>query len=345
MRRVIAIYSLIFICLASGRIAFSQSNTKAELEPRTDKTCFSIVGLWRSDFTTASTPILFNFMPDGGVTLLEHSAETLPQDFQVVTAINYKLDNPSKPKQIQFTAGRGNDAFPKGVTSLEVAWYSENSFTTVDHKTGRQTEWVREQTHRYFLALVARRSTGSNGEPAFAMLTTLDGRQTKIEALGIQVTRDTEGKTMPIFGTIPAELYESIREESDEEKKSAANKKAEKSKTEIMRLELTVAEYEKIHKLFEAWGKHVKNRSLPHSDPYLNAVEFFKRLAEPLNQCGEKLKLDKSNRAIDGLATKDNLRHQPLEFIRMVRTKNGDLHIPDTSFPWGWQPVLQLPGQ
>jgi hypothetical protein len=351
MRRAIAICFLIFICLVSGRIAFSQSSTKAEPksqtnESQTKKAChFSIVGLWRSDFTNASTPVLFNFMPEGGVTLLEFSAEALPQDFNVITAVGYKLDNPSSPRKIEFTAGRGNDAFPKGVTSLEIAWYSDDSFTTIDRKTGQQTEWVREQTRRYFLTFAARRSTGSDGGPAFAMLTTLDGRQTKIEALGIQVTQDTKGKTMPVFGPIPAELYESVREERDEEKKSDANKKAEKNRTEIMRLELTVAEHEKIHKLFEDWGKYVKNRSLPHSDPHLNVAEFFNKLAEPLNQCGEKLKLDKPNRATDGLATKDNLHHQPLEFIRIVRKKNDELHIPDASFPWGWQPLLQLPGQ
>jgi hypothetical protein len=337
MKRAIFLFLLIVSCLTINPAAFSQSDANPKATSDAKKTCpFSIVGLWRSEATTQANPIFFNFSPEGWVSLLTHSADALPQDFEIITAVNYKLDNPSRPKRIEFTAWRGNDAFQPGITSNEITEYSDDSFTTLDHTSAQKTRWVRERTHRYFLALAARSGTPQHGGPAFAMLTTLDGRQTKVEALGVQMTKDAESNILPVFGLIPAELYEQVAADSDERKKDG------KDKNMMMRLELTAAEFERIHKVFEVWKKYVKTSALPHSDPYLNGMEFLRKAVEPLNRCGERLKLDKLNPSLDRPVTKENLREQPLEFIRAIRKNNEDLHVPDAFFPWGWRPMLQL---
>jgi len=209
----------------------------------------------------------------------------------------------------------------------------------VNPQSGLEAEWVRVQTHRYFLAFAARRGTPQHGGPAFAIWTTLDGRQPKAEVLGVQMTRDPEGKPLPVFGPIPEDLYNQITEESDDEKKGT------KEETVIMRLELTASEFERTHKVFARWDKYVKTGSLPQGDPYLNVMEFLRRAVAPLNQCGEKLKLDTIRQTADGLLTKYRLRQQPLEFIREMRKGNEDLHVSDRFFPWGWRPMLQFPGQ
>ena len=90
----------------------------------------------------------------------------------------------------------------------------------------------------------------------------MDGRKTEIEALGIQLTKDDAGKTVPVFGPIPAELYDQIIEESEKEKKS------KKEEIVIMRFELTEAEFETTHKIYQTWDKYVKTHKLPHADPY-----------------------------------------------------------------------------
>jgi hypothetical protein len=88
--------------------------------------------------------------------------------------------------------------------------------------------------------------------------------------------------------------------------------------------------------VFESWTEFSQSAKLPHSDPYLNALEFLKSAAENLNQCEEKLKLDKAA----GAATSQNSAQLPLEYIRMMRKKNKDSHVTNGMFPEDWRPAL-----
>lgn len=328
-----AVFSLVFLCLAAIGIASGQSDAKSDAK----KVCpFNIIGLWRSDRVTETSRMLFSYSPEGHVMLLEHSSEALPQDFEMVTSVNYSLDKPAAPKSITFTTRRGNDLFQPGVTWWNIIEYSDNSFTTLDPITEEKTRWVREQTHRYFLTLAAR-----TGPPtAFAMWTVMDGRKNEIEALGIQLTKDDAGKTVPVFESIPAELYGNIIEENEKEKKS------NKDEIVIMRFELTEAEFKKTHKTYETWDEYVKTHKLPEADPYRNGVEFLREAVEGLNQCGEKVKLYRlTRRESDEIAAKHKPPQQPLEYIRMTRKKNDELHVTDAMYPWVWRPLIQLPLQ
>jgi hypothetical protein len=338
MKRAIFFYSLIFICLVANRVALGQSDAR----PDAKRVCpFSIIGMWKSDATTESTPIFYSFSSEGWVTLLGHSADSLPQDFEMITEVSYKLDKPAAPKSIEFTAARGNDTFPRGTTSMEIIEYSNDSFTTLDPASGQQTRWYRVQTHLYFLTFAAA-PNGSlpRGGYAFAMWTMMDGRKTDIEALGVQLTRDDAGKTLPVFGPISAELYNQLTDESDKDKQS------NKDGSVFLRIELTEAEFETSHSIYQTWEKYVKTHKLPYDDPYRNGMEFIKKASENLNQCGEKVKLQSlSQRERDDSVSKNNLPQLLLEYIRAMRGKNDKLHVNDRMFPWQWRPMIQAPGQ
>ena len=88
----------------------------------------------------------------------------------------------------------------------------------------------------------------------------LDGRQTKIEALGLRL--ENRGGAAPVFGPIPDRLYHEFENESD------------KDSDEMLRLELTEAAFERSHKVFETWNEYARTAKLPHNDPYLNGMEF-----------------------------------------------------------------------
>jgi hypothetical protein len=341
MKRAVFIFSLIVICLAVSRIAFSQSDADRKARADAGKVCpFSIVGLWRSVAITGTIPIVFDFSPEGWVALLGPSADTLPQDFEIITTVTYKLDKPAAPGHIEFTADRGNDAFPRGTTSMQILLYSDDSFITVNPVSGHHAEWVRMQTHRYFLTFAARTGALQHDRSTFAMLTTLDGRQTKVEALGVQMTKAADGKPLAVFGTIPAELYDQLTDENDRDKKSDKGKKS-KDEIVLMRLELTAAEFKKTHSLFEIWEKYVKTQALPRDNPYQNVMEFLRRMAESLDRCDEKLKLQTpTQRERDEIVSKYDLPQHPVEYVRITRKKNGELHVRDAEFPWGWKPVL-----
>lgn len=331
MKRAVFLNPCVFVCMAAIGVAFGQSGGS--------RVCpFNIAGLWRSDTATEMTRMFFSFSPEGHVTLMGHSQDTLPQDFEVITSVGYKLDKPAAPKEIAFTAARGNDVFQRGVTSWKIVQYGDDFFITLDPVSGQQTRWVREQTHRYFLTFAAR--SGSHGGPAFAMWTLMDGRQTKIEALGIQMTKDEAGKVVPTFGPISAELYDHIIEESEKDKKSS-----KKNESVIARFELTEAEFETTHEIYQTWEKYVTTHKLPYADPYLNGMEFLSKAAEGFNQCGDKVKMNTpTRRERDEIVAKLNPSQQPLEYIRITRKKNKELHVTNSMYPWVWRPLIQQPG-
>jgi hypothetical protein len=336
MKRAVFVYSLALILLTASGVALGQSDAKADLR----KVCpFEISGMWRSDATTLSTPIFFSFSPEGHVTLFSHSADTLPQDFEVITSVDYKLDTPAAPKRIEFTASRGNDIFARGVTSLKIIEFGDDSFTTLDPASERQTQWVRERTHRYFLTFAARSGPPQQGGLAFAMWTTLDGRETTVEALGVRLLKDDTGKTVPVFGTIPAEVYDQVTEVVQKDKKT-------KDEIVTVRFELTQAEFLKTRETYQIWDKHAKNKTLPEGGPYLNAMEFLRQTAGGLNQCGEKISLHRPTLVErDELVAKHSAQQRPLEYIRILRNKNDELNVTDATFPWFWRPMLKVPVQ
>jgi len=288
---------------------------------------FNIVGMWRTEATSETNPVFYGFGRDGLVTVFGHVPNALPQDFEMMASIGYKLDDPAAPKRIVFTARRESDLFRAGTTSMEIVEYSDDGFTTLDTESGVRLRWDRVRTRLYFLTFAARSGPAQPDGEAFVMWTKLDGRKTEIEALGAYLAKDVKGKTGPVFGPIPARLYNEFTTES--EKKSDV----------MMRMELTESEFERSYKVFEAWAEFARVVKLPHKDPYLNGMEFLKSVAENLNGCNEKLKLQTT----DGAAAARNPHQQTLEYIRMMRKKNEDLHVTDRDFPTDWRPTL-LPG-
>ncbi len=335
MKRAGFLYSLALLLLTANGVALGQSDAKSN----PTKVCpFEISGMWRSDATTISTPIFFSFSPEGHVTLFSHSADTLAKDFEVLTSVSYKLDTPAAPRRIEFFASRGNDIFARGTTSLKIVEYGDDSFTTLDPASERQTKWIRERTHRYFLTFAAR-SRSQQGGPAFAMWTTLDGGEPTVEALGIQITKDDAGKTVPVFGPIPAEVYDQVTEVVQKDKKT-------KDEIVIVRFEMTQAEFLKTRETYHLWDKYVKSKTLPEGDPYLNVMEFLRQTAGGLIQCGEKNRLHNPTRGErDELVARHAPQQRPLEFIRIMRNQNEELNVTGATFPWSWRPMLKVPVQ
>jgi hypothetical protein len=327
MKRTVFLFLLVFICVVPGGIVLGQSVASSGAK----KVCpISIVGTWKPEPTTEANPIFLSFSPEGWVNLLGSSAETSPQDFDVIAQVKYRLDTAATPKRIDFTAIRGNDVFPPVTTSMVIAEYNDESFTMINPESWEQSRWIRVQTHRYFLTFAARSGTLQQSGPAFAMWTRLDGRTTETEALGIQQTKDIKGKTVPVFGPIPAELSNEFTTESDKESDV------------MMRLELTEAEYERTHRVFETAEQLAKNKPLLHDNPYLRVIEFLESATESLNQCGERLKIskpDSSTSTSDRISSKRDLAQRPVEFIRSMRKNNDKEHITNGGFPVDWRPV------
>jgi hypothetical protein len=329
MKRNALFCFLLLICLTSSGIAFDQSDSKSDSRPAAKKTCpFNIVGMWKSEaMNDEINPTFFLFLPDGWVRVMGQTANALPEEFEIVAEVRYKTDKSDKPKYIEFTSEHGNDAFGQGITMMDIAEFSEDSFTTVD-TNGQKSRWDRIQTHRYFLTFAARSVSAQQGGPAFAMVTTLDGRREKVEAIGVEQTKDETGKVTSEFRLISDKLYEQFKWESDKESDV------------MMRVEVSRTEYERIHELFDTWTKLIKDKKLLHDDPYMNVMDFLPKVVERLNVCGEKIKPPQTDKpAANETVSKQILPLLPLEYIRAMRKKNDARHIMNSMFPTGWTPM------
>jgi hypothetical protein len=326
MKSTALLSTFMIICLAAVGVEPGQPDAK-------EGCAFSITGMWKSEVAPGTDPIFINFLPNGWVRLVGYSNDTLPQDFEILAEVKYHLDKPTAPKSIEFTTERGNDVFPPGVTSMEITEYSDNSFTTVAPESGQPTQWVRAETHRYFLTLVARNRSAQTGGYAFATWAALDGRGVEVEALGFQTVKDAAGKMAPVFGPIPAEVYNGIADERNDERNN--------DKNVILRLELTEAEFARTQNVYRMWNNNAKNRALPYADPYLNALELLRSAAESLNQCREMVKVQKLTPAErERIISQQKLPQYLVEFIGEMRKRNDELHVADAAFPWNWRPIL-----
>jgi hypothetical protein len=259
--------------------------------------------------------------------LMGHTPNALPQDFEQLDSVGYKLDDPSNPKVLNITTGRGNDFFAKGTTTLKILELGEDTFTTLNAKGGEPTTWTREQSQKYFIAFVAQSGAG----PAFVMWTMMDGRENRIEPLGVHSVASDDGTARPVFGPIPPAVYDQIKEQTEEEKARAPQENI------ILRFELTVSQYEKTHEVFEAWEKLIKDGKLPAEDPYANAMALITQAVNSLEPCGNfKLQRVESN-AVAQYEPKQRAR----EYIKLLKSKNFELHLPDRYFPWNWRPIVQ----
>lgn len=320
MKRTVFICSLIFMCLAAGAGALGQTAAR--------KSCpFSIVGTWRQD-TATTNPIYYRFASDGSLTLLSHSAEVPEANFEVLAAVNFKLDDPAAPTRLEIEAPRGNQVFARGTTAMQIVGHDDDSFTTANSVNGVQTRWVRARANRYFLTFAARAGTAQDGGPAFAMWTRMDGHRSKVETLGLNITKDAAGRAVPVVDEMPAALVEEFAKETRNDSDV------------MMRFELSEAEFERTHKVYKTWNKRVLEKTLLYDDPYLNAMEFLRRAAEALNQCGEKVRLHKLTWSqFDQVVSRHNLPQHPIEYIRIMRVNNEQLHVTDAKFPKGWRPA------
>lgn len=313
--------------LVIALIAAAASERPSDAQGGDPRCPVDVVGIWKPEITTESSPVFLSFAPDGWVSLLGGSAETRAQDFEVIAQVGYRVDGSSKPARVEFRAARGNDVFPPGASSWEIVHHDDDSFGVLNSQSGETSRWMRVQTHRYFLTFAVRTGTSDREGPELAMLTKLDGRRTDYEAMGVRRASTNGGGGAAVFGTIPAALARQFAVEQD-------------NKLGLMlRVELNEAEYHRTHAVFEGWRQRLNERTLPADDPYRRLMQFFEALTARLNQCGEKLELTRSAEAPSAAAAggRDS-RERPAEFIRRLRTVNDLQHVADDRFPFVWEP-------
>lgn len=304
MKRAVTFSLLILISLCAGGTASGRQGC-----------AFRIVGTWQMAAADAANPALYQFTPDGTVTVLARPGA----DAEVIASAAYQLDDPQAPKSIKLTAIEAGAVFAKGTSQMEIVKYDDVSFTSLRPGAG-PTRWVRVDPNRYFIVLAARNGVFfDRSGPAFPMLIKSDGKEVQVKAVG---TYSAGGRQA--FGPVPPEAYQEFMREP-------------RTESEVMlRLEINSAQYERSLKVLLEWERRVRDNTLLYSQrTQLNNVLLVKTVAESLNQCGEEIKLYKLNylHPEDWISDKYPPPFLPFEYFKELRRLNESLHVRDAAFP------------
>ncbi|MEW6213080.1 MAG: hypothetical protein AB1631_32455 [Acidobacteriota bacterium] len=299
MKRYVIICASVLICLISAPAAPGQKGCE-----------LNIVGTWKAE----KSDILYRFTSDARVSVLS-------TELQEIAAAVYTLDNPKAPKVILVKTDKETGVFARGTTALEIAAHDDTSVTLA--KSGSApARWVRVDPYRYFIILAGRIGTFYDGSgPTFPMLIKTDGQQTQIDAVGIYAARGHWA-----FGAIPAETYREFMKETG------------KDSDVMLRLEITLPQYERALKVVKTWERRARNNELLYPDLPMDNILVAKQVTESLNQCGEKFKLYKLDWSIyDHISTSsprdDNpISRIPFLYFKELRRLNESLHVPDAKF-------------
>lgn len=306
MKRFAILSLSVLICLCAGETAFGREGCD-----------FNILGAWKAAAADAYEPVLYQFTPDGTVTVLSRPGPN--RDAEVVASAAYKLDDPKAPKFITLTAIEEGAVFPKGTSRMEVVKYDDTSMTCVWPGAGT-TRWVRVDPNRYFIVLAARSGVFfDRSGPAFPMLIKVDTQGAHVNAVGTYSAKGTRA-----FGPVPAEVYQDFMREP-------------RNESEVMlRLEINSAQYERGLKILMEWERRVRENALLYpSRTQLNNVLLVKSVAETLNQCAEEIKLYKLNylHPEDWISDKYPPPFLPFNYFKELRRLNESRHVRDEAFP------------
>jgi hypothetical protein len=309
-----AIFSSLILISMTATQAFGQRGCE-----------LSVVGAWKAADANESNPIHYRFSADGTVSIMSGPGFELKE----IATATYVLDNPKAPKTILVKTAKAVGGFAEGTTPIDVTAYDDTSITFTKPGSG-PTRWVRVDPHRYFMALAGRIKTFyDGGGPTFPMLIKTDGRETRIDAVGLYAAKDAVGIYSAnghwAFGPIPPEVYNHFMKEPTSDSEV------------LLRLEITGVQYERALKVVKTWERRVRQADLLYPDLDMNNILVAKQVTESLNQCGEKFSLYKLDWSL-----KDHISHAPLDnpvisripffYYKELRRLNESRHVPDEKF-------------
>jgi hypothetical protein len=281
------------------------------------QTCaFDIIGTWESSPAAGqeASQARYRFEPNGTVIssmpvkvgdTIEWRDRTDPAFFL------YRLDDPKAPKSIEFIDQDGTTSR----TTMKIGHYDQDSFTTLG-QNDEPMPWIRVDPKRRFIVFAGRMGTVQSGGPSFAMLISTENGRSQVDAFGFYPTEDA-----PIVGTIPTELRRNFLNDP-------------RISTDVtLRVELTAAEFNRAQTVMRNWQRRVNENKMLYDVPYLNNIVFLEELTKSLNQCGEKLHVQRLTWALnDPIVTKRNLPQVSYYYIKELRQRNAPLHVADKDF-------------
>ena len=172
-------------------------------------------------------------------------------------------------------------------------------------------------TQQYYMILAGQTDVFyDRSGPTFVMLQKTAADETDVGAFGIYAGE----RKQPVFGPVPASVYERFVSES------------RKPADVLLRLSISKPQYDRALAVMQSWERRVREKALLYPDIAMNNILLVKQATEELNRCRETIvgyELDWGLQ--DDISEHNAAARIPYEYFRELARLNAARHVPATN--------------
>ena len=174
---------------------------------------------------------------------------------------------------------------------------------------------TRSLTQQYYMILAGQTDVFyDHSGPTFVMLQRTAADETDVGAFGIYAGE----RKQPVFGPVPASVYERFMSES------------RKPADVLLRLSISKPQYDRALAVMQSWERRVREKALLYPDIAMDNILLVKQATEELNRCRETIVgygLDWGLR--DDISEHNVASRIPYEYFRELARLNAARHVAD----------------
>ncbi len=154
--------------------------------------------------------------------------------------------------------------------------------------------------------------------PTFVMLQRTAADETDVGAFGIYAGE----RQQPVFGPVPASVYERFVSES------------RKPADVLLRLSISKPQYDRALAVLQTWERRVRENALLYPEISMDNILLVKQATEEINRCTQTLvAYDLDWGLQDDISERNDVARIPYEYFRELARRNAARHVPDRSSP------------
>jgi hypothetical protein len=173
---------------------------------------------------------------------------------------------------------------------------------------------ARSDPQQYYMILAAQTDVFyDRSGPTFVMLQRTAADETDVGAFGIYAGE----RKQPVFGPVPASIYERFVSES----RTPADV--------LLRLSISKPQYDRALAVMQSWERRVRENALLYPDIALDNILLVKQATEELNRCRDTIVGYELDWGLQDDISEHNVASRiPYEYFRELARLNAARHIP-----------------
>jgi len=177
----------------------------------------------------------------------------------------------------------------------------------------QELQATRSDTQQYSMILAGQTDVfHDRSGPTFVMLQRTGADETDVGAFGIYAGE----RKQPVFGPVPADVYERFVSES------------RRPADVLLRLSISKPQYDRALAVLQSWERRVRDNALLYPDIAMDNILLVKQVTEELNRCRETIVSYQLDWGLQDLISEHNLASRiPYEYFRELARLNAARHV------------------